>query len=215
MCFSATASFVTGSLLLGGGIGAAKIAKSPSHIPFAVIPILFGLQQFSEGFLWLALENEGYEKWELIFATAFLLFAQGIWPVWVPFSIWRLEKDQKRKKILAAFLIMGGIVSVYLIYCILSLPVSANIKGGHMAYVMGFPHTETYYLAVIYLIPIILSPMVSSVKWMKIIGILIAGSFFITKYFFDGYVISVWCFFAAVISIGVLIIVNKSLKEEA
>jgi hypothetical protein len=213
MCFSATASFVTGSILVGGGATSIKIAQKSAHIPFALIPVLFGLQQFSEGFLWLALENEGYANWELIFATAFLLFAQGIWPIWVPFAIWRLEKDEKRKKILAVFLIMGGIVSLYLTYCILSLPVSANIKGGHVAYVVEFPHTETYYLAVIYLIPILVSPLVSTVKWMKIIGILIAASFFITKYFFDGYVISVWCFFAAVISIGVLIIVQKSLKE--
>jgi len=213
MCFSATASFVTGSLLLGGGAASVKIARKPAHIPFAVIPILFGIQQFCEGFLWLVLENESHAKWESILTIAFLLFAQGIWPVWVPFSIWRLEKDEKRKKILASFLIIGGAVSVYLTYCILSFPVSANIRGGHVDYVLDFPHTETYYLAVFYLIPILLSPLVSSVKWMKVIGISIAASFLITKFFFDGYVISVWCFFAAIISIGVLLIVQKSLKE--
>jgi hypothetical protein len=212
MCFSATASFVTSSVLLGGGALSAKIAKKPAHIPLAIIPIIFGLQQLCEGFLWLALENEGYAKWASILAIAFLLFAQGIWPVYVPFSMWRLEKDPKRKKILTAFLIIGGIVSIYLTYCILSFPVSANIKDGHVNYVLDFPHTETYYLAFFYLIPILLSPFVSTVKWMKIIGILIAASFIITKYFFDGYVISVWCFFAAIISIVVLMIVNKSLK---
>jgi len=41
MCFSATASFVAGTSL------------SAIELPFAMIPLLFGIQQLVEGIIWL------------------------------------------------------------------------------------------------------------------------------------------------------------------
>src|SRR4051812_45712956 len=101
MCFSAGASFGVSAVLLAGGVVSLKKATTHSQAPFAAIPLLFSVQQLTEGFLWLTMTNPGLEGWQKILTYIFLLFAQVVWPFWVPFSIWLLEKDRKRKKILA------------------------------------------------------------------------------------------------------------------
>jgi len=46
MCFSATASFVAGSALSAVGVATVKKAKRKTEIPFALIPLLFGVRFF-------------------------------------------------------------------------------------------------------------------------------------------------------------------------
>lgn len=55
MCFSATASFSAGALLLGLGSLTLKSARHPRELPFAAIPPLFAIQQLSEGVLVVSL----------------------------------------------------------------------------------------------------------------------------------------------------------------
>jgi len=51
MCFSATASFASGVLLSTVGAATIRENKEPSRRLFAAIPMVFGLQQLSEGFV--------------------------------------------------------------------------------------------------------------------------------------------------------------------
>ncbi len=57
MCFSATASFIAGSALSAGGIVTLRMTARRAEIPFAMIPLLFGVQQLIEGMVWLSLAN--------------------------------------------------------------------------------------------------------------------------------------------------------------
>ena len=61
MCFSATASFSTGALLLGIGtltLRSALAAHQQRELPFAAIPLLFATQQLIEGMIWLTVSAE-------------------------------------------------------------------------------------------------------------------------------------------------------------
>ena len=54
MCFSAAASLAAGGTLsVVGGLTLAKV-KNKSELPFASIPLLFGIQQAIEGAVWLS-----------------------------------------------------------------------------------------------------------------------------------------------------------------
>ena len=57
MCFSASASFGAGIVLTGIGVASIKKSDTRSKSLFASIPLIFGIQQITEGFLWLALSN--------------------------------------------------------------------------------------------------------------------------------------------------------------
>ena len=59
MCFSATASFAAGIGLTGLGLVTVWRVPEPRQRPFAALPLLFGLQQLTEGALWLALQSGG------------------------------------------------------------------------------------------------------------------------------------------------------------
>ena len=56
MCFSATASFSAGTLLIGVGtltLRSALAARQRRALPFAAIPMLFAAQQLIEGVAWV------------------------------------------------------------------------------------------------------------------------------------------------------------------
>ncbi|WP_293678639.1 DUF6629 family protein [uncultured Phenylobacterium sp.] len=57
MCFSATASFSAGAALLVIGTVTARRAQRPRKLPFALIPVLFGVPQLIEGALWLSVPS--------------------------------------------------------------------------------------------------------------------------------------------------------------
>ncbi|MGZ6521977.1 MAG: DUF6629 family protein, partial [Bacteroidia bacterium] len=182
--------------------------------PFAIIPLIFSAQQFTEGVLWLALRNPEHEAWKNSATYLFLFFAQVVWPSWVPLSILLLEKEAARIKQLKIFLTTGVLLSTYLAYRLLNFPVNAKIISHHIQYDIDFPYNWVAYSGIFYLLATVVPPFFSSIRKMSALGTIILMSFVLTKVFYYQYVISVWCFFAAVISVLILSII-KDLKQAA
>ena len=215
MCFSAEASFGASALLGTIGYFTYKKASTVPQKVFALLPSLFAFQQLTEGFLWVSIEND-YGALRTVTTYLFVIIAQIIWPLFVPFSIAQMETDPKRKKILNTLVLFGSIASVYLAYCIGIYEVRAEIDCYHIHYVFRFPHTNIATIALFYVVPTILSPFISSVKRMKLLGILILASFIFSEIFYKKYAMSVWCFFAAIMSSEVMLVIynlNKRPKE--
>jgi hypothetical protein len=212
MCFSASASFVISAALMAGGIAAVKRSQHLSQLPFALIPLIFALQQFSEGLVWLSLTQPEYAHWQAFSSHFFLVVAQVVWPVWVPFSMWLIEKERRAKKAMKLLILTGFLVSSYLGYCMFVYPVTSVIAFGHIRYDLAFPFDLSIPGSILYFIATVIPAFVSSVKKMSLFGFAILGSFVISRIFFSGNVISVWCFFAAGLSIMVLYIIATSFK---
>lgn len=209
MCFSTSASFGAGIVLSVIGVAAIKKVKQPSQLAFASIPLLFAVQQFTEGVVWLSLTNPLYAQYEQAATIAFLFFAQIVWPVWVPFAILTMTEKGKRKTIEKGLVVIGGIVSLYLAYCLISYPVQAKVMSHHIAYAQDYPTWLKLYGGALYLIATIVPPFFSHVKGMWVLGTAILISYFITTLFYTDYLISVWCFFASIISIAIYAIMHK------
>jgi hypothetical protein len=210
MCFSATASFVAGGVLMATGAAAIKVCQNKKHIPFASIPLLFGVQQVSEGFLWLALEKQQYSHWESNSTYFFLFFAQILWPFWVSFSIRLMELSPRIKQRLNFILWIGIIASTYLGYCLLNYNPKASISGYHIRYDLNFPFYFVWYSGLFYFIPTVIPTLISSIKNMKYLGLVILISFVISKLFYNEHLISIWCYFAAVLSSIVYLIIKRT-----
>jgi hypothetical protein len=85
MCFSAPASFA-GSAIIGGiGAAAQKKVVQPNQRLFALIPLLFAVQQLAEGILWITLASGAYQTLENIATYVFLVPALVLWLLWCPF----------------------------------------------------------------------------------------------------------------------------------
>lgn len=204
MCFSATASFGASAILLTIGVIAIKKSANRSERLLACIPLIFCVQQFAEGFVWLGASYPEFYYLKKPATYTFLIFAQVVLPVMVPLSMLQLEKKPAIRKIQRVLLGIGVLISLYLSYCLLFYNVNANIECYHIRYDLDFPLTIIPNSGIFYFIPAVIPPIVSSVKRLRILGSAILLSYIITQIFYKEYLISVWCFFAAIISVLVL-----------
>jgi len=210
MCFSAGASFTAGAVLSAFGVATQRKVKKPNQRLFAAIPLLFGLQQLAEGALWITLRSGGHDWLQNAATYIFLITALVIWPVMVPLSMWFMEKTKKRKKILSSFVVTGGMVSLFYAFCLISYDVTPRINGFHIQYIDEFPQALVDIAYAFYTASIVIPLFISSVRWMWLLGILIAVSYLATVIFFSYYLTSAWCFFAALSSLVIYWILSKS-----
>jgi hypothetical protein len=213
MCFSTTASFASFTLLTAVGVAGIKYVKKPSQKFFAAIPFLFAIQQFIEGFVWIGILNN--TPWKSVPIHLFIFFAQVVWAFWVPYSILKMETQAKRIRIIKGCLWIGIFLAVYISYCLIFYDSTAFISDYHVNYKLYFPHQYYPILGLLYLLPIILPPLTSSIAEIRLIGVLLLISFIITKLLFNDEVISVWCFFAALISSIVFWVLKNHARENA
>lgn len=206
MCFSAGASFGSSAILCGVGMLALRKTTSNSQIMFAAIPLIFSLQQFTEGLVWLSLTNPAFSAWTASSIRAFLFFAQVLWPLWAPLAVLTLEKDVSRKKILRGLVATGLVVSLYLAYHLVMAPVHAQITSHHIRYDQDFPLARLWFSGLFYFLPTVVPTLISSIKNMWIMGLSAMLSYILTQLYYPEYLTSVWCFFAAIISIEILLI---------
>ncbi|MDE2298640.1 MAG: hypothetical protein KGK18_10785, partial [Burkholderiales bacterium] len=86
MCFSATASIAAGGFLLGVGTMTLKTARSARQVPFAAIPLLFAIQQLSEGVIWWTFSHDA-PLLNGVMTHVYSFFSHVLWPVYIPLAV--------------------------------------------------------------------------------------------------------------------------------
>ncbi|MEO6280172.1 DUF6629 family protein [Roseateles sp.] len=197
MCFSATASFSAGVVLLGIGALTLKAAQRPCEWPFAAIPLLFALQQLIEGVIWLTFSAEA-PLLNTVMTHAYSFFSHVLWPVYLPVAVLMIEPPGARRRTLTALVLVGSAVGIYLLYVLVAFPVVSRPTGQHIEY--DSPHFFAAAVMTLYLISTTASPLVSTLRGVKVFGALALLSFGAAYYFYATWFISVWCFFSALLS---------------
>jgi uncharacterized membrane protein YhaH (DUF805 family) len=210
MCFSTTASFVVGLSLSAVGVVSLRRAEEPRRFPFASIPLVFGVQQLIEGVVWLSLTHPDYATYRWASSCVYLIFAQAIWPICVPFSIMLMEEDRQRKRILLFLTIMGSLVAIFLLYYIFLNHSTGEVRDHHIHYGLKTPSLLQVFPGVLYLLATVIPPFISSVKRMSWLGWSSLLSLLVSVFYFEQSFVSVWCFFAAIISVVVVWVLNGS-----
>jgi len=203
MCFSANASFGAGTVLSVIGVATVTRVKNPRQLFFAAIPFLFGIQQIIEGFTWLSIMHSEYAGWQSVSVKGFLFFAHILWPVWIPLSMWVLEEMPFRRKVLQWILCIAFILSASELYCLLAYPADADITGHHIEYTIHYPKIYAVATEALYVIVTLIPCFVSGKKKMWLLGISLTVTLILSAVFYKVYLVSVWCFFAAISSIVV------------
>jgi hypothetical protein len=124
-----------------------------------------------------------------------------------------MEKSKMKKKILSVLLFGGVALSSYYTYCLLSFNITPVIDGFHIVYHNNFPESLAIAATIIYVIVTLPPFFISSVKGTQFLGLLMTFSCVVTIIFFRQYLTSVWCFFAALISVVIYWILNDIKKE--
>ncbi len=207
MCFSAAASFGVGALLLPPGLYCIQsaIRKSPAYLPLAAVPLVFGIQQICEGLVWLGLDHADDD---LVRAASlvYLQFALFFWPFWIPFSILFLQTSRKKRLMIGAFALLGFVGGLGLTLPLLIAPelVETSVYSHSIHYnfsqsptleLITWPIWKVLYLAIV-AVPILMADSKEVVVVGLVLILLAAGSHFFNAFAY----ISVWCFFAAILS---------------
>jgi hypothetical protein len=203
MCFSAPASFVAGTVLLALGAYSVRCTQRVAELPFALIPALFGVQQLIEGGLWLTLVQPQPACLNTFLTQGFSAFSQVIWPIYIPLAVWLLEPAGWRRHAIALMALAGAAVSLFLFWYLLHVPAVAQVQGRHIAYI--FPHFHEPLATALYLLGACVSPLLSRFKAVRLFGVLATLSLLITAAFYNHWLVSVWCFFAALLSSVILL----------
>jgi hypothetical protein len=215
MCFSPSASFGAAVVLSAVGAVAMSRADTASKKVLCAIPFIFAFQQFTEGMLWLSLLHSQWAAFTTSATYAFLIFAQVVWPAYIPLVILLFEKDKRRKKFISAFLIFGLLFALQALYSIFAYPIAVQAQHNHIQYELGFSLTQKWYYGLLYFVPTVFAPLLSSNKNLHWLGYVFFVSYVAARLLFHFYVISVWCFFGALTSVVVLMIVTRMRVAEA
>ena len=202
MCFSATASFTAGATL--SIVGAVTVHKSQGKIelPMAMVPLLFGIQQLTEGLVWVSLRHD-LPTLQTVATYIYSMFSHVLWPIFVPFAILLVETSRRRKQALGVFQALGLAVGLYLLYFLLRFPVTAHAHGRSITY--DSPHFYIVAVLAVYLLATCVSGLFSTHRCINVFGVL-AFTLAIAAYRVSVTTfVSVWCFYAAILSLVIYV----------
>ncbi len=211
MCFSAGASFTASIVLGGAGAVTWRHPHARKIWAFASVPFIFAIHQFSEGLLWLSFDHEGLQFLRKPSIYAYIVFSQIIWPFWAPFALWQAETDQKRKKILSYFTVLGVVTSMYLFYTVLTVSVNATVGSHHIQYQVDFIMPQLR--RILYFLTTVVTLFIATNNHIRYFGLALLITLILSFLIYTNYVISVWCFFAAIISAVIPLIVARDARR--
>lgn len=194
MCFCASASLAAGAGLAVVGGATLALSRKNERL-FAVIPLLFAIQQFIEGGQWMATHPSAAS---LVLGYGFLFFAFILWPVYVPIAVRQLEKDSSIRSVLRWMIGAGAVTSFSLLVALISRPLAINMLSNSIDYHI---QTPLGWVGILLYLAATVGPLtISSHARIRWFGAMVTLSIALTTWAFHDAFISVWCFFSAILS---------------
>ena len=177
MCFSAEASFIGGSVLTTIGILSIRKNREPDQRLFAAMPLVFGVQQIAEGFVWTALKSEQKDLMLGISAYTFLAVALLIWPSFVPLSVRLMETERRRKLFLNILTVLGAVTSLSYLAGFIFYDITARIDYMHIDYGVNAPQNYLKIAYLAYLAVTLLPFLITSKRRVWLLGAVVVASY--------------------------------------
>jgi hypothetical protein len=199
MCFSPTGDLVGGSVVVVIGIDACLHVKGrPEYLAVAALPIVLGLHQIDETFVWWWLQGHVSQSIGHVAMWIYLLFALVVLPTLVPLMFFFVEPRGPRRRRMVPFLLLGVVVSAILLEAMLVGHPSVKLGAYHLAYSIGLHHGVA--IIGLYIVatcsPLLLSGF-RTVFWFGVANV--AAVIALVLLCASGFT-SLWCFYAALLS---------------
>jgi hypothetical protein len=211
MCFSATVNFVGSGVLGAAGVVTLTRVKHRRELLFAAMPLLFAIHQFIEGFVWLGLDGILSKEVAHNMGAAFMLYAQGLLPLLCPLSVYIFEPNAKSRRRMLPFAVIGGATTLYILWALTAFPTEVFVEKNSIAYMNQA--TNNLAVALIYVIVTCGSLFFSQIRMMVAFGVanlvILLIVMAVKRYAFT----SVWCAYAAVASVIILVYFWSSHEE--
>jgi hypothetical protein len=199
VCFSPQADLVGGVVIGAIGVDAIRhVQKRHGHVALAALPLLLGIHQIIEAFVWWGLQGHDPHELERVALWAYLLIAFVVLPILVPVAVLLNEPRPHRRRIMVPLVMLGVAVASVLFAAMVRGPVDVRLRSYHLAYSIELSHGG--FIVALYVLAICGTLLLSSSRRVVTFGIanLIAVAV-IAWLTIDGFA-SVWCGWAAISS---------------
>jgi hypothetical protein len=202
MCFSPAADFAAGPAVAAVGVLTLRRVRLRRELIIGSLPLLLGAHQFVEGFVWLGLRGQVSAGVAAAARETYIVFAHALVPAAVPIGFWLLELDRRRQRWLMPWALAGVLLGSYLLWQITAYPVGAHEQAHCIAYIT---HTPNDYLITTLYVAVTCAPaLLSSRRYLRWFGLLNLGGVITTGIVRADELTSVWCLYAAFVSVLIL-----------
>ena len=206
MCFTAGADLAVGLALVPVGVAALRGVRRPAEIPFASLPLVLAAHQLTEAVVWLGTTGDVGPRVASAAALAYVLVALSLLPVLVPVSV-LLLLPVDRRQMLAPFALLGALVATYFVVVLASRSVTVTPHAYGLEYGTGVEHGWLW--AALYIAAVIGPPLLSGERTLVAFGVAnLVGLTVVAALALEAF-ISLWCAYAALTSVLVLVHVRR------
>ena len=215
MCFSASVSYSAAAVLVTTGLYAVRQAgqlPAPYRM-WAAVPVCFGIQQVFEGRVWQMLDA-GNAAAAVPYAIGFHFFSHFLWLWWLPLCSYLVEPGKIRRKVFGGFALFGAFAGTLVYSVIITHPewMTVAIREHSIYYRFSVPYRSSIHLPIptagLYALTVLVPLLISSHSRIRIFGVLVVMSMLLASKAYDYAYISVWCFFAAVLSLYIVYMIR-------
>lgn len=202
MCFSPEADFTAGLLVAGVGVQTLRRVRVRRELIIGVLPLLFGVHQFVEGFVWLGLRGQVSVGLGDAAKEAYIVYAHAILPAIVPLGFMLLEPDRRRAHWMVALVLLGVALGVYLLWQVTAYPVGAQPQARCIDYTTHTPNDIV--IGVLYVAATCGPALMSSRRYLRSFGLVSLVGVIVTALVRVDELTSLWCLYVAAVSILIL-----------
>lgn len=203
MCFDATASFAGGIVVTGLAVTTVRLVRDRRELWFASLPLIFGIHQILEGIIWRQVDQSTELSVRSPAVEAWLFIAWFLLPIWLPLSVRAFEPDQRKRTWMTALAVLGAITGTFLYLSSMAYATDVIVNGHHLEY--RLPFHPGWPMGIPYVTATCLPLLLSSRRFVNRFGVAMVLSMGVSVAIAAKEFSSVWCFFAALLSISLLV----------
>ncbi len=202
MCFSPQADFIAGAVIAGVGVQTLRRVRVRRELIVGALPLLLGVHQLVEGFVWLGLRGEASPGLGDTAKEAYIVFAHAILPALVPLGFTLLEPDRRRARWMWPLVGLGLILGLYLLWQVTAYPVGAQLQARCIDYTTHTPNDLL--IGVLYVLVTCGPALISSRRYLRWFGVVSLAGVIAAALVRVDELTSLWCVYVALVSVLIL-----------
>lgn len=213
MCFSVEADLVAAAIIAPVGVATLTQVRHRDELVIGLLPLLFALHQLTEAFVWMGFDGTVSEGVAEAATRIYLVFAQAVLPALVPVGLYLLEPSRRRRRWIAPFVLIGLATGAYLFVASGLRPIDAREADHLVVYTtaVGIP----FYVAIGYVAATCVPALLQGERYLRefgvinLVGVVLAGGLASQAF------ASVWCVYAAITSLLILLHFRRQRGHDA
>jgi hypothetical protein len=202
MCFSPEADFAAGAVLVGVGVETLRRVRARRELIVGALPLLFGIHQLVEGFVWLGLRGQVSNEVGDAAKEAYIVYAHALLPVIVPVGFMLLEPDRRRSRLMWPLVCLGVVLGVFLLWQVTAYPVGARQQARCIDYTTHTPNDVL--IGLLYVLATNGPALISSRRYLRWFGFVSLVGVIATALVRVDELTSLWCLYVAMVSVLIL-----------